>query len=86
MEHLVAGCQKLADSEYIFRHNRILIILAVAWAKEHGLIGQDAQDDNLKNTRSNPGNERKQKDLDMRHGMPAATEHRYEENGKVDEI
>ena len=43
-----------------------------------------AQDDNLKKTRSNPGNEKK--DLDMRHSVPAATEHRYEENGKVDEI
>ena len=45
-----------------------------------------AQDDNLKKTRSNPGKERKQKDLDMRHGVPTATEYRYEENGKVDEI
>ena len=45
-----------------------------------------AQDDNLKKTRSNPGNERRQKDLDMRHVVPVATEHRYEENGKVDEI
>ena len=41
VEHLVAGCQKLANSEYISRHNRVLMILAVAWAKEHGLIGQD---------------------------------------------
>ena len=45
-----------------------------------------AQDDNLKKTRSNPGNGRRQKDLDMRNGVPAVTEHRYEENGKVDEI
>ena len=41
VEHLVAGCQKLANSEYISRHNRVLMILAVAWAKKHGLIGQD---------------------------------------------
>ena len=41
VEHPVAGCQKLANSEYISRHNRVLMILAVAWAKEHGLIGQD---------------------------------------------
>ena len=41
VEHLVAGCQKLADSEYISRHDRVLMILAVAWAKKHGLIGQD---------------------------------------------
>ena len=51
-----------------------------------GFLVPPAQDDNLKKTRSNPGNERRQRDLDMRHGMPAATEHRYEENGKVDEI
>ena len=44
------------------------------------------QDDNLKKTRSNPGNEIRQKNLDKRHGAPTATEHRYEENGKVDEI
>ena len=41
VEHLVAGCQKLANSEYISRHNRVLMILAAAWAKGHGLIGQD---------------------------------------------
>ena len=39
MEH--AGCQKLANSEYLSRYNRALMILAVAWVKEHGLIGQD---------------------------------------------
>ena len=41
VEHLVAGCQKLANSEYLSRHNRVLMILAVAWANKHGLIGQD---------------------------------------------
>ena len=41
VELLVAGCQKLANSEYLSRHNRALMILAVAWAKEHGLVGQD---------------------------------------------
>ena len=41
VEHLVAGCQKVANSEYISRHNRVQMILAVAWAKKHGLIGQD---------------------------------------------
>ena len=41
VEHLVAGCQKLANSEYVSRHNQVLMILAVAWAKEYGLIGQD---------------------------------------------
>ena len=41
VEHLVARCQKLANSEYLSRHNRALMILAVAWVREHGLIGQD---------------------------------------------
>ena len=44
------------------------------------------QEDNLKKTRSYPGYEIRQKDLDKRHGVATATEHRYEENGKVDEI
>ena len=34
VEHLVAGCTKLAKSEYLTRHNRALMILAVAWAKQ----------------------------------------------------
>ena len=41
VKHLVAGCQNLANSEYVSRHNRALMILTVAWAKEHGLIAQD---------------------------------------------
>ena len=34
VEHLIVGCQNLANSEYLSRHNR-------AWAMEHELIGQD---------------------------------------------
>ena len=41
VEHLVAGCRVLANSEYLTRHNRALMILAVAWAKEYKLIGED---------------------------------------------
>ena len=40
VEHLVAGCKILASSEYLSRHNRALMILAIAWAKEHDLVGQ----------------------------------------------
>ena len=40
VEHLVAGCKMLAGSEYLNRHNRALMVLAVAWAKEHKLIGE----------------------------------------------
>ena len=41
VEHLVAGCRVLANSEYLTRQKRALMILAVAWAKEYDLIGED---------------------------------------------
>ena len=41
VEHLVAGCKVPANSEYLSRHNRALMILAVEWAKEYDLIGTD---------------------------------------------
>ena len=31
---LVAGCKVLANSKYLLRHYRALVIMAVAWAKE----------------------------------------------------
>ena len=42
IEHLVAGCTKLANSEYLTRHNRALMLLAVTWAKQQELIDQEA--------------------------------------------
>ena len=42
VEHLVAGCNKLANSKYLTRHNRALMILAVAWAKQQKLMDQEA--------------------------------------------
>ena len=41
VEHLVAGCKVLANSEYLSRHNRALMIIAVEWAKDYDLIGMD---------------------------------------------
>ena len=41
VEHLVAGFIVLCNSEYLTRHNRALMILAVTWAKEHKFIGAD---------------------------------------------
>ena len=41
VEHLVAGCSVLSNSEYLARHNRALMILAVTWAKKYELIGVD---------------------------------------------
>ena len=31
VEHLLAGCKVLANSEYLTRHNRALMILAISW-------------------------------------------------------
>ena len=42
VEHLVAGCTKLAKSEYLTRHNRALMFLAVVWAKQQELVVQEA--------------------------------------------
>ena len=41
VERLVTGCTVLSNSEYLARHNRALMILAVTWMKEHKLIGAD---------------------------------------------
>ena len=41
VEHLVDGCVALSNSEYLTRHNRSLMILAVIWAKELKMIGAD---------------------------------------------
>ena len=40
VEHLVAGCKTIANSEYLARHNRALMVMAIAWAKEYGLVGK----------------------------------------------
>ena len=42
VEHLIAGCTKLANNEYLTRHNRALMILTVAWAEQQELVGQEA--------------------------------------------
>ena len=41
VEHIVAGYKVLANSEYLTRHNRALMIMPVSWAKEYKLIGKD---------------------------------------------
>ena len=41
VEHLVAGCKVLANNEYLSRHNRALMVMAVEWAKEYELVGDD---------------------------------------------
>ena len=41
MQHLLAGCKMLASSEYVARHNRTLMVMAVGWAKEKNLSDQN---------------------------------------------
>ena len=41
IEHLVAGCKVLANNKYLSRHNRALMIMAVAWVKEYELVSKD---------------------------------------------
>ena len=41
VEHLVARCTKLANSEYPTRHTRSLMTLAVACAKQQELMDQE---------------------------------------------
>ena len=41
VEHLLAGCKVLASSEYLTRHNRALMILAISWKKEFNLVEKD---------------------------------------------
>ena len=39
IDHIVAGCKVLANSEYLSRHDRTLMIMEVAWEKEYELAG-----------------------------------------------
>ena len=41
VEHLLAGCTVLANSEYLTRHNRALMILGISWANEFNLVEKD---------------------------------------------
>ena len=37
VQYLLTGCKILASSEYLVRHSRTLMVMAVAWAKEQNL-------------------------------------------------
>ena len=43
VEHLLAGCKKIANIEYLTRHNRALMVMAVAWAKEYHLVKKEVK-------------------------------------------
>ena len=42
-QHLLAGCKMLVSSEYMARHNRALMVMAVAWTKEQNLLDQNVK-------------------------------------------
>ena len=41
VEHLLAGCKVLANSEYLTRYNTALMKLAISWANEFNLVEKD---------------------------------------------
>ena len=43
MQHLLAGCKMLGNSEYLAKHNRALIVMVVASAKEQNLLDQNVK-------------------------------------------
>ena len=43
VEHLLAGRKKIANSEYLTRHNRALMVMAVAWVKEYHLVKKEVK-------------------------------------------
>ena len=43
VEHLTAGRKKIANSEYLTRHNRALMVMAIAWAKEYHLVKKEVK-------------------------------------------
>ena len=43
VEHLGARCKTIANSEYLARQNRALMVMAVARAKEYGLVGRETK-------------------------------------------
>ena len=38
VQHLLAGCEKLASAEYVRRHNNALKVLEVRWAINNGVL------------------------------------------------
>ena len=43
VQHLLAGCKTLASSEYLARHNRVLMVMVVTWTKEQNLLDQNVK-------------------------------------------
>ena len=43
VQYIFAGCKMLASSEYLARHNRALMVIAVTQAKEQNLLDQNVK-------------------------------------------
>ena len=43
VQYIFAGCKMLASSEYLVRHNRALMVIAVTLAKEQNLLDQNVK-------------------------------------------
>ena len=43
VQHLLAGCEKLASTEYVRRHNNALKVMAVWWAINNGVLPPDTK-------------------------------------------
>ena len=43
VDHLLSGCEKLAGSEYLKRHNNALMVLVTEWCKDLDLLEKDVK-------------------------------------------
>ena len=43
LDHLLSGCEKLAGSDYLKRHNNALLVMVSEWGKDYGLIEKDTK-------------------------------------------
>ena len=43
VQHLLPGCKKLAETEYLKRHDNALKVLAVKWAIKNGMLPEDTK-------------------------------------------
>ena len=102
VEHIVAGCKVLVNNEYLTRHNMALMIMAVNWANEYKLVGDEMvwckersergvmfENDKGKLVRDFEFSLRKTPTArrpDLIYGMPSATQHRDKKDKKTDEV
>ena len=42
VHHLLSGCKVLAGKEYLHRHNKALMVIAIEWTKKYQLAKEKA--------------------------------------------